>query len=372
MNFDKPLYVTEPSLPPLEEFYPYLQRIWSNKRVTNCADYHVEFERSLREYLDVPYVSLFANATIGLLVAIKALDLRGEVITTPYSFVATAHSIVWNGLTPVFVDIDEQTLNIKCAEISKKISRETSAILPVHVYGTPCDVDQIDEIAKKYNLRVIYDAAHAFGVKCHCGSVLHHGDLSVLSFHGTKVFQTFEGGAIISQTAEMKKKIDELKNFGFVSELEISGVGINGKLSEFGSALGLLQLKYIDQYISVRRRISQLYRRELSNIPGLRFLEITNSSMTNYSYFPIFIENNCPVSRDEIYEDLKHRNIFSRRYFYPLITDFPEYSDYKEISELPIATDVAQKVLCLPLSAQMSDEEVYRVTSAIADFVYRH
>jgi dTDP-4-amino-4,6-dideoxygalactose transaminase len=369
MHIDKPLYVTEPSLPPLEEFYPYLQSIWNNKRLTNCADYHVEFERALCEYLDVPYISLFTNATVGLLVAIKALDLKGEIITTPYSFVATAHSIVWNGLTPVFVDIDKRTLNISCKGIMKAISPRTSAILPVHVYGTPCDVEQISEIAKRYDLRVIYDAAHAFGVKCHCGSVLRHGDLSVLSFHATKVFQTFEGGAIVSQTAEMKKTIDQLKNFGFVSEVEVASVGINGKLSEFGSALGVIQLKYIDQYIALRRRISYLYRATLVNIKGVRCVEPSDSSVSNYSYFPILIENTCPVSRDQIYEDLKRKNIFSRRYFYPLITDFPSYANSSKADELPVATDIAKRILCLPLSAQTTDEDVLRVSHAISEIV---
>jgi dTDP-4-amino-4,6-dideoxygalactose transaminase len=266
---DPPIYVTQPYLPPLEEFIPYLEQIWASKRVTNNGPFHQQLERALCEYLGVEHLALFANGTLALVTALQALRITGEVITTPYSFVATAHSLLWNGITPVFVDIDPDTLNLDPTKIEAAITPQTTAILPVHCYGNPCDVDAIQEIADNYNLKVIYDAAHAFGVQCHCGSVLKHGDLSVLSFHATKVFNTFEGGAIICPDAKTKRHIDHLKNFGFVNETTVVASGINGKMSEFSAALGLLQLRHVDQVIERRREIDKMYREALKDVPGI-------------------------------------------------------------------------------------------------------
>jgi dTDP-4-amino-4,6-dideoxygalactose transaminase len=366
----KPLYVTQPSLPPLEQFIPYLQEIWNNKILTNGGPYHQQLEKALGDYLGVKHLALFTNGTIALVTALQALRVTGEVITTPYSFVATAHSLLWNGIKPVFVDIDPKTLNLDPAKIEAAITPQTTAIMPVHVYGHPCDVEAIQKIADNYNLKVIYDAAHAFGVQCHCGSVLNHGDLSVLSFHATKVFNTFEGGAIICPDAKTKQRIDHLKNFGFVDETTVVAPGINGKMSEINAAFGMLQLQHIDAALAQRRRIDAAYREGLRNVPGIRCLQDAGERVANYSYFPVLVEADYPRSRDAVYQKLKDNNIYSRRYFYPLITDFPMYRGMPSAhwENLPVATAAAQKVLCLPIYPALTPEDQQRVIDILRSF----
>ena len=367
MHPEKPLYVTQPHLPALADFIPYLEKIWESKVLTNGGPFHTQLEAALSEYLGVEHLALFANGTIGLITALQALRITGEVITTPYSFVATAHSLLWNGIKPVFADIDPHTLNLDPAKIEAAITPQTTAIMPVHCYGHPCDVDAIQKIADNYNLKVIYDAAHAFGVECHCGSVLKHGDLSVLSFHATKVFNTFEGGAIICPDAKTKVRIDHLKNFGFVDETTVVAAGINGKMSEINAAFGLLQLKSIDAALARRAQISALYRELLVNVPGIRVLGDAGESRANNAYFPVMIEPPCRLDRDAMYERLRERQIFARRYFYPLITDFPMYRGLASASaaNLPVANAAARQALCLPISPNLSDEDVYRVVDCL-------
>lgn len=360
---DKPIYVTQPYLPPLEEFIPYLEEIWASKTLTNGGPMHQRLEQALCEYLGVEHIALFNNGTIALLTALQALGITGEVITTPYSFVATAHSLLWNGIKPVFVDIDPHTLNLDPSKIEAAITPQTTAILPVHCYGNPCDVEAIQSIADQYNLRVIYDAAHAFGVQDAGGSILRHGDLSVLSFHATKVFNTFEGGAIVCPDAETKQRIDQLKNFGFVDEVTVVAAGINGKMSEINAAFGLLQLQHIDQAIQRRREIDQLYRQQLQDVPGIRLIEGTGQTAANYSYFPILVEESYPLSRDALYQKLKDHDIFARRYFYPLISEFPMYRGiYSAKSKnLPTATVVAGQAICLPIYPSLEDAQLNRL-----------
>lgn len=364
----KNIYVTKPTLPPLEELIPYLREIWDSGIVTNGGPFHQKLEQELCEYLGVKYISLFTNATIALITALQALRISGEVITTPYSFVATSHALLWNGLKPVFVDIDPNTFNINPAKIEQAITAHTTAILPVHCYGHPCDVDAIQKIADTHNLRVIYDAAHAFGVQCHCGSILNHGDLSVLSFHATKVFNTFEGGAIICPDAKTKIRIDQLKNFGHLGETTVVAPGINGKMSEFNAALGLLQLKFIDQAIECRKAIDKAYRERLGNVKGIHCLNDAGEKISNYSYFPITVSADYPLSRDDLYQKLKDRGIHPRRYFYPLISDFPMYRGLHSAhsDNLPEATIAAQQVLCLPIYPDLEMSVVDDVTSFIA------
>ena len=363
-----PLYVTQPYLPPLEEFIPYLEKIWETKRLTNGGPFHQQLEKALCEFLAVEHISLFTNGTLALVTALQALRVTGEVITTPYSFVATAHSLLWNGIKPVFSDIDPQSLNLDVGKIEAAITPQTTAILPVHCYGRPCDVDAIQRIADNYNLRVIYDAAHAFGVHYPSGSVLRYGDLSVLSFHATKVFTTFEGGAIVCPDAKTKQRIDHLKNFGFVDEVTVVAPGINGKMSEWSAALGLLQLKYFGQAIARRKEIDAAYREQLRGVRGIRCLPYSGKDLANYGYFPILIENDYPISRDALYQDLKDFNIHPRRYFYPLISDFPMYrglpSAHKD--NLPVATRIAEQVLCLPVYPALSRDDLERIVGVIA------
>lgn len=363
----KHIYVTEPHLPPLEDFVPYLQQIWDRKILTNGGPFHQQLEQALCEYLGVKHLALFANGTIALVTALQVLRVEGEVITTPYSFVATAHSLLWNGIKPVFVDIDANTLNLDPACIEAAITPQTTAIMPVHVYGHPCDVQAIQKIADRYNLRVIYDAAHAFGVHDTTGSVLNHGDLSVLSFHATKVFNTFEGGAIVCPDAQTKQRIDHLKNFGFVDETTVVAPGINGKMSEINAAFGLLQLKHIDQALARRKRIDATYRLQLADIQGIQCLNDAGEKLANHSYFPILLQPEYPLTRDALYEKLKGNNIYARRYFYPLISDFPMYRDLPSAqrSNLPVAVDAADKVLCLPIYPNLSDTDIARVVSII-------
>ncbi|MCY1270442.1 dTDP-4-amino-4,6-dideoxy-D-glucose transaminase [compost metagenome] len=364
---DKPVFVTQPYLPPLEEFVPYLEQIWDNKILTNGGPMHQQLEQALCEYLGVEHIALFNNGTIALLTALQALRITGEVITTPYSFVATAHSLLWNGIKPVFSDIDPRTLNLDPAKIEAAITAQTTAIMPVHCYGHPCDVESIQRIADNYNLRVIYDAAHAFGVQDTGGSILRHGDLAVLSFHATKVFNTFEGGAIVCPDAKTKQRINHLKNFGIVDEVTVVAPGINGKMSEINAAFGLLQLKHIDRAMLRRREIDHAYREQLKGVKGIRIVEEVGQAVANYSYFPILVEAGYSLSRDELYYKLKDSNIFARRYFYPLISEFPMYRGMlsAQRNNLPVANDVAEKVLCLPIYPALTEDELSRIIGAV-------
>jgi len=366
---NKPVYVTQPDLPPLEEFIPYLEEIWSSKVLTNGGRFHQELESALCKYLGVEHISLFTNGTIALITALQALRISGEVITTPYSFVATAHSLLWNGIDPVFVDIDPKTMNLDPKKIEAAITNETTAIMPVHCYGYPCDTHAIQEIADQYNLKLIYDAAHAFGVKDQHGSILRHGDLSILSFHATKVFNTFEGGAIICPDKKTKEHIDHLKNFGFVNETTVVAAGINGKMNEVQSAMGLLQLKHIDEAIGKRKLIDGYYRKKLESIPGIRCMNMVGNQGGNYSYFPIFIDDDFPLTRDELYQKLKDRNIFTRRYFYPLISEFPMYRNLASSKLLmdSNAKAASMKVLCLPIYPDLSSESQQAIIELIAE-----
>lgn len=360
---EKPIYVTQPYLPPLEEFLPYLERIWETRQLTNRGPFHEQLEKALCEYLGVKHLSLFANGTLALVTALQALRVTGEVITTPYSFVATAHSLLWNGIKPVFVDVDPETLNLDPGKIEAAITPHTTAILAVHCYGHPCDVDGIQKVADIYGLKVIYDAAHAFGVKCEGGSLFNHGDLSVLSFHATKVFTTFEGGAIVCPDAKTKQRIDHLKNFGFVNEVTVVATGINGKMSEFNAALGLLQLKYVEQSIARRRQIDALYRRRLERVKGLHCLRNADNTVPNYAYFPVLVRPEYHLSREALFAKLRDNGVFARRYFYPLISEFPMYRGLPSAtrSNLPVASKAADEVLCLPIYPALGDEQVESV-----------
>ena len=360
--------VTSPLLPDLKEFETLLEDIWQRKWLTNNGYYHKELEKALAEYLGVEYLSLFTNGTLPLITALQALRITGEVITTPYSFVATTHSIWWNNLKPVFVDVDEQTGNIDPDKIEAAITPQTTAIMPVHVYGTPCNTQRIQEIADIYGLKVIYDAAHAFGVKVAGKSILENGDMSTLSFHATKVYNTVEGGALICRDSATKKRIDYLKNFGFADETTVVAPGINSKMDEIRAAFGLLNLRQVDAAIAHRKHVAELYREALRNIPGIRFLQDIDGVRHNYSYFPIFItENEYGKSRDALYNQLKENNILARRYFYPLISNFPVYRglDSAKPENLPIANKLANQVLCLPMYAGLTDEDVERILELV-------
>lgn len=363
----KNIYVTQPNLPPLEQFIPYLEQIWDNKILTNNGPFHKQLEQALCNYLGVEHIALFANGTIALVTALRALGITGEVITTPYSFVATAHSLIWNNLKPVFVDIDPRTCNLDPDCIEAAITSQTRAILPVHCYGIPCAVEDIQSIANTHGLKVIYDAAHAFGVQYKGESLLKHGDLSVLSFHATKVFNTFEGGAIVCSNFETKNYIDQLKNFGFVGETEVVETGINGKMNEVQAAFGLLQLKHIDAAIERRRQIDFAYCDAFKNTPGLRCRSLANYVRSNYSYFQIFIEKEYPLSRDQLYEKLKINGIYGRRYFYPLITDFSMYRDLPsaKAENLTVAKRIANNVICLPIYPGLTDNQVNDIIALI-------
>ena len=373
----KPVYVTQPELPPLEEFLPYLRKIWDAKILTNGGPFHQMFEAALCEYLGVRHISLFTNATIALVTALQSLRIAGEVITTPYSFVATAHSLMWNGIKPVFVDVDPVTLNMDPARIEAAITPQTTAIMPIHCYGTPCDVDAIQRVADDYNLKVIYDAAHAFGVRREEGgamrSVLNHGDLSVLSFHATKVFNTFEGGAIICPDLKTKQRIDHLKNFGFVNETTVVATGINGKMSEFNAALGLLQLKHIDAAIARRGAVEARYRELLKDVPGVRMLVRPLDATPNHSYFPILVGPEFAGGRDGLYQRLREDNVMARRYFHPLISDYPMYRGLPSAdpAQLPVARRAADQVLCLPIYPTLADEDIERIAAIVRTRVAR-
>ena len=356
--------VTSPLLPDLDEFNESLRQIWDSKWITNNGSFHQKLEQALCEYLKVPYISLFTNGTLPLLTALQALRITGEVITTPYSFVATTHSIWWNGCRPVFVDIDPATGNIDPDRIEAAISPKTTAIMPVHVYGRPCDTARIKEIADKYGLKVIYDAAHAFGVEADGKSVLNEGDLSTLSFHATKVYNTIEGGAMVMHDAETKKRIDYLKNFGFAGETEVVGPGINSKMDEIRSAYGLLNLKQVDTAIEARRKVAVRYREALKDVEGITFFEDIPGVRHNYSYFPIFVDaGKYGMSRDDLYFKMRENGVLGRRYFYPLISSFSTYRGLPSAAKenLPNANRMADSVICLPMHHALEESEIERV-----------
>ena len=372
--------VTSPLLPPLEEFIPYLQQIWDSKWITNNGSFHQLLEKELAAYLGVEYLSLFTNGTLPLITAFQALGIHeGEVITTPYSFVATSHSIWWNGLKPVFVDIEEDTCGIDPNKIEAAITPNTVAIMPVHCYGKPCKTAEIDAIAKKHNLKVIYDAAHAFGICENGQSVLQAGDISTLSFHATKVYNTIEGGALICHSAEMKYHVDNLKNFGFRGETTVVAPGINSKMDEMRAAYGLLNLRQVDAAIEARKQVAMQYVEALQDVQGIKIFQpiansllpiagVENSTRLNYSYFPIFVdEEQYGISRDALYEKMKANNVLGRRYFYPLITDFDPYKNIPSANpaNLPIANKIANQVICLPMHHALSEEDVRRVVECV-------
>lgn len=364
----KKIFVTQPSLPLLKEYVLLLEKIWQTKILTNNGPFHQEFEEQLAKYLGVKYVSLFANGTLALITALQVLRITGEVITTPFSFVATTHSLWWNNIKPVFVDIEPEYCNLNPEKIESAITPQTTAIMPVHVYGNPCKVEQIQEIADKYGLKVIYDAAHAFGVKYKNQSICNYGDLSVLSFHATKVFNTMEGGAIICHDEPTKKRIDYLKNFGFAGETSVIAPGINSKMNEMQAALGLLQLKQHRGNIEKREKLNALYKKLLKDINGIKYLADSEDTSTNFAYFPIFIKKEeYGISRDELYEQLKTHNIYSRRYFFPLISDFPMYRSLPSAdpANLTVAHSYANEVICLPIFPDLEIEIVTKIVDII-------
>lgn len=368
MDTNKQITVTSPLLPHLEEFNEMLKEIWASKWITNNGQFHKQLEIALAEYLKVPYISLFTNGTLPLLTALQALRITGEVITTPYSFVATTHSIWWNGCRPVFVDIEESTCGIDPDKIEAAITPKTTAIMPVHCYGKPCNTKRIQEIADKYGLKVIYDAAHAFGVEVNGESILNAGDMSTLSFHATKVYNTLEGGAMVMHDEQTKKRIDYLKNFGFAGETEVVAPGINSKVDEVRAAYGLLNLKQVDAAIAARQRVAQIYRKELRDVAGVRFFDDMPGVRHNYSYFPIFIdEEEFSMTRDELYFKMKEQNVLGRRYFYPLISEFSTYRGLPSAApeNLPVATRIANEVICLPMHHELNDNDLERVLNCI-------
>ena len=368
MNNNKPIFVTQPDLPELKDVIPLLERIWDNKWLTNAGEFHQKLENKLAKHLGVPYISLFSNGTLALIVALQHLKITGEVITTPFTFVATTHSLIWNNIKPIFVDIENEYGNIDTSKIEAAITPQTTAILAVHVFGNPVNTTEIERIAKKHNLKVIYDAAHAFGVKRNGKSILNSGDLSILSFHATKVFNTFEGGAIVCQDEKTKKNIDLLKNFGIQDEENIIATGINAKMNEFQAAIGLLQLNRIDDLIKKRKLVSQKYDKEFNNVKGIRTIKKQVDIDSNFAYYPIFVDKESfGMDRDDLHEKLKRRNIFSRKYFYPLISNIKIYKDFKssDKSNLPTANIIANNVLCLPIYPNLDLDTVDRIINTI-------
>ncbi len=364
----KPIFVTSPSLPELDDFIPYLRKIWENKWLTNNGEFHQQFEKALAEYLGVRYVSLFTNGMIALQVGLQALHITGEVITTPFTFVATTHAIYWNNCRPVFCDIEPETYTMDPDKVEALITPQTTALMPVHVYGNPCNNEKLQKIADTYGLKLFYDAAHVFGVKKDGVSVCNWGNLSMLSFHATKVFNTFEGGALVTNDENMKKRIDFLKNFGFADEVTVVAPGSNGKMDEFRSAYGLLQLKTVDLEIAKRQKVAQYYRETLKDVSGITMLYDIPGVRHNYAYFPIRIDAaKYGMTRDELYNKLKANNIMSRRYFYPLCSDFPTYRGLPSAkpANLPVATRVAQEILCLPMFADLTTEDEAKIGSII-------
>lgn len=368
----KIITVTQPAIPPLNEFIPYLEKIWDNKWLTNNGPFHQEFEKELAEFLGVEYISLFSNGTLALITALQALRITGEVITTPYSFVATTHSLWWNNIKPVFVDIEDEYFNIDPKKVEAAITPKTTAIMPVHVYGNPCNVEEIQRIADIYGLRVIYDAAHAFGVKYKGSSLLNWGDLATISFHATKVFNTIEGGAIICQDEKTKRRIDLLKNFGFANETTVIEPGINAKMNELQAAYGILQLKHVDSYIAKRKEIVLLYNSLLNGIPGIKTIKVDNDDIEHaYPYYPVLVNmKEYGMSRDDLYFKLQEYNIYGRRYFYPLISDFPTYKGLASAStdNIPVATKVAKEVICLPIYPNLDFEDIKNICRLIKNY----
>lgn len=367
-NISEKIFVTQPSLPPLADFIPYLEKIWENKWLTNCGEFHKEFEQKLAEYLGVKYVSLFTNGMIALQVGMQALRITGEVITTPFTFAATTHAIHWNNCTPVFCDIEPDTFTLDPDKVESLITPKTTAIMPVHVYGNPCQHEKLQKIANTYGLKLFYDAAHVFGVRKNNTAVCSWGDLSMLSFHATKVFNTFEGGALVTNDESLKKRIDFLKNFGFADELTVVAPGSNGKMDEFRAAFGLLQLERVDGEIAKRKAVAEKYRKELADISGIRMLYDLPGVKHNYAYFPILIDaEKFGMSRDALYEKLKQNNIFSRRYFFPLCSDFPTYRGLPSAApaNLPTATKVSAGILCLPLYAEITETELQHIIKTV-------
>jgi len=370
MNLKQQITVTSPLLPDLQEYNVLLQDIWQRKWITNNGHYHQELEKALAEYLGVEYISLFTNGTLPLITALQALGItEGEVITTPYSFVATSHSIWWNKLKPMFVDIEEKTCGMDPKRIEAAINDKTVAIMPVHCYGCPCNVEAIDAIAKKHNLKVIYDAAHAFGVRYNGRSILEWGDISTLSFHATKVFNTIEGGAMVMHSEKMKYDVDNLKNFGFRGETTVVAPGINSKMDEMRSAYGLLNLKQVNDAIAARKEVARQYVEALNVVKGIKLFpyEIEPNFEWNYAYFPVLVTNEYGMTRDELYQKMKDNNVLGRRYFYPLITDFEPYKDYPSaaLENLPVARRIADQVICLPMHHQLTKEDVKRIIDCI-------
>lgn len=360
--------VTSPLLPDLEEFYGLLKDIWNSKYITNNGSFHKQLEKELATYLKVPYVSLFTNGTLPLITALQALRVTGEVITTPYSFVATTHALWWNGIKPVFVDVDLETGNLDPEKIEAAITPKTTAIMPVHVYGKPCDTKKIQEIADRYGLRVIYDAAHAFGVEVNGESVLNAGDMSTLSFHATKVYNTIEGGAMVMHDEKTKQRIDYLKNFGFAGETTVVGPGINSKMDEVRAAYGILNLRQVDEAIAARREVAITYRKALRSVEGISFFDDMPGVKHNYSYFPIFIdERKYGMTRDELYMKMREAKVLGRRYFYPLISEFSTYRGLESADpkNLPNAHKMANSVICLPMHHTLRTEDIERVLEQI-------
>ena len=361
---NKQITVTAAGLPNLDDCNEILKEIWASKWITNNGSFHKQLETELCAYLKVPYISLFTNGTLPLITALQALRITGEVITTPFSFVATTHSIWWNGIKPVFVDIDPANCGIDPDKIESAITTKTTAIMPVHCYGKPCDTERIQAIADKYGLKVIYDAAHAFGVEVNGESILNKGDMSTLSFHATKVYNTIEGGALVMHDEHTKKRIDYLKNFGFAGETEVVAPGINSKMDEVRAAYGLLNLRQVDACIEARRQVAIRYREVLRDVPGISFFDDMPGVRHNYSYFPIFVNaEEYGMTRDELYFKLKEHNILGRRYFYPLISAFSTYRGLESAKpeNLPNAHKIADEVICLPMHHELSEEDLDRV-----------
>lgn len=364
---EEDIFVTKPEMPDFNEFTDSLKTIWESKILTNNGPFHQAFEQELKTHLNLDHISVYSNGTIALLAALKVLNLTGEIITTPYSFVATSHAIFWNNLTPVFADVCPKTGNLDPKSVEALINERTSAIMPVHVYGNPCDMDAFDILAEKYKLKLVYDAAHCFDVKQGDESILERGDLSILSFHATKVFNSIEGGAIVSKYPTLIEKLNKLKNFGFKNELQIEGYGINGKMNELQAAFGLLQLKSVATSINNRKLIVDTYHELLTNKNGISILPFDEKFEQNYSYMPIIIEESYSIDRDELYEKLKENGIYSRRYFYPLISNLENYKQFASANKLALknANHLADKVLCLPLYAELSQENVKRICQLI-------
>jgi dTDP-4-amino-4,6-dideoxygalactose transaminase len=367
-KYDEAVFVTKPNLPSLDKVYPYLVKIWEEKTLTNNGPFHKIFERKLAEYLKAENINLFCNGTLALMIGLQALRISGEVITTPFSFAATTHALKWNNISPVFCDIEENSLNIDHNKIEALITPKTTAILPVHVYGHPCDTNEIQNIADKYGLKVIYDAAHAFGVRLNDKNLFLEGDMSILSFHGTKLFTTFEGGAVISKDEELKKRIDYLKNFGFADEVTVIAPGINAKMNEFQSVIGFLSLEIVEEEIANRKKLAEAYFERLKDIDGVKVYDKFDNYEYNYAYLPILIQKGkYKTLREEVYNTLKNHNIFSRRYFYPLISNMPPYRSLSSANKenLPTANKIADQILCLPLYGSLDEQKVHNICMII-------